>query len=91
MLLSKGDLVQFKPADYGPDPDGHVGMMGIVVGVDVDLDPDSKYVWVLWPDGKKTDTHKYDLALVARGGANEEGRQGRHDPRQHERVDRKTG
>ncbi len=92
MLINKGDLVQFKPTYHDArHPDPHFGMTGIVVGVDVDLDPDSKYVWVLWPDGKKTDTHMYDLELVARGGANEEGRQGRHDPRQHERVDRKTG
>lgn len=74
MLLSKGDLVQFKPAYHNArNPDPHFGMTGIVVGVDVDLDPDGKYVWVLWPDGKKTDTHMYDLILIVRGGANGQG------------------
>ena len=91
-MFRKGDLVQFNPAyNDARHPDPHFGMVGIVVGVDVDLDPDGKYVWVIWPDGKKTDTHMYDLTLVARGGANEEGRQGGHDPRHHERVDRKAG
>lgn len=67
-MLQPGDLVRFTPdaLTYGLDDEGLIGMLGVITRCTYDTGIDKKFVMVLWPDGKITDTFTDDLTLVQR-------------------------